>query len=94
MTYPFLFFRKSNKKDNLKDSQTMAEVSSIFSSISPGMDIETATDGLVSAMKAFNIEADDALDGIASKINAIGKILPKHTEMYGERMFLVDNYIG
>ena len=57
---------------NLKDSQTMAEVSSIFSSISPGMDIETATDGLVSAMKAFNIEADDALDGIASKINAIG----------------------
>ena len=28
--------------------------------------------GLVSAMKAFNIEADDALDGIASKINAIG----------------------
>ena len=72
MTYPFLFFRKSNKKDNLKDSQTMAEVSSIFSSISPGMDIETATDGLVSAMKAFNIEADDALDGIASKINAIG----------------------
>jgi len=57
---------------SIKDAQTMAEVSSIFSSISPGMDIETATDGLVSAMKAFNIEADDALDGIASKINAIG----------------------
>lgn len=57
---------------SLKDSQTMAEVSSIFASISPGMDIQTATDGLVSAMKAFNIEADDALDGIASKINAIG----------------------
>ena len=57
---------------SIKDAQTMAEVSSIFASISPGMDIETATDGLVSAMKAFNIEADDALDGIASKINAIG----------------------
>lgn len=50
----------------------MAEVSSIFSSISPDIDMEMATDGLVSAMKAFNIEADDALDGIASKINAIG----------------------
>jgi TP901 family phage tail tape measure protein len=36
------------------------------------MDISFATDGLVSAMKAFDIEADDALDGIASKINAIG----------------------
>lgn len=72
----------------------MAETSSIFASISPGVDIETATDGLVSAMKAFNIEADDALDGIASKINSIGKKLPKHTVMYGERRFLVDNYIG
>lgn len=34
--------------------------------------MEKATDGLVSAMKAFDIEADEALDGIASKINAIG----------------------
>jgi hypothetical protein len=57
---------------SIKDAQTMAETSSIFSSISPGMDISFATDGLVSAMKAFDIEADDALDGIASKINAIG----------------------
>lgn len=57
---------------SIKDAQTMAEVSSIFSSISPDMDMEMAIDGLVSAMKAFNIEADDALDGIASKINAIG----------------------
>lgn len=57
---------------SLKDSKTMSEVSSIFKSISPGMDIEKATDGLVSAMKAFDIEAENALDGIASKINAVG----------------------
>lgn len=57
---------------SLKDAQTMVRVSSIFKSISPGMDMDMATDGLVSAMKAFNIKADDALDGIASKINAIG----------------------
>ena len=56
----------------IKDAETMAKTSSIFASISPGMDIETATDGLVSAMKAFDIEAEDALDGIASKINIIG----------------------
>jgi len=30
----------------------MAKTSSIFASISPGVDIEKATDGLVSAMKA------------------------------------------
>lgn len=57
---------------SIKDAQTMAETSSIFASISPGMDISMATDSLVSAMKAFDIEAEDALDGIASKINAIG----------------------
>lgn len=50
----------------------MAKTSSIFASISPDLDINEATDGLVSAMKAFKIEADDALDGVASKINIIG----------------------
>lgn len=57
---------------SLKEAQTMAETSSIFASISPNVDIEKATDGLVSAMKAYKIEASDALDGVASKINAIG----------------------
>lgn len=57
---------------SIKDAETMAQVSSIFKSISPGMDMTDATDGLVSAMKAFDIEANQALDGIASKVNAIG----------------------
>lgn len=57
---------------SLKDAQEMAKTSSIFASISPGMNIEQATDGLVSAMKAYKIEASDALDEIASKINAVG----------------------
>lgn len=57
---------------SIEDAKTMAENSSIFASISPGMDISSATDGLISAMKAFDIEANDSLDGIVSKINAIG----------------------
>lgn len=57
---------------SIKDAQEMAEVSSVFSAISPDLDIEQATDGLVSSMKAFGIEAEDALDGVASKINIIG----------------------
>jgi len=57
---------------NIKDAQEMAKTSSIFASISPNVDIEKATDGLVSAMKAYKIEASDALDGVASKINIIG----------------------
>ena len=58
----------------------MAKTSSIFASISPGMDIEQSTDGLVSAMKAFKISADDALDGIASKVNIIGNTMAVSNE--------------
>lgn len=37
---------------SLNDSKTMAQVSSIFKSISPGMDMDSATSALVSTMKA------------------------------------------
>lgn len=53
----------------------MAKYSSMFASISPGMNVDTATDGLVSVMKAFDIgnnNPDDVLDSIMSKINVIG----------------------
>lgn len=69
---------------SLEDSKKMAEVSSIFTSISPDLDMEGATEGLVSTMKAFHIEANNALDDIASKINIVGKILPKHIVICGE----------
>ena len=51
MTYPFLLFNK--KKDNTKEAaETMARLAAQFAVISPGMDIDKATDGLVSIMKA------------------------------------------
>lgn len=57
---------------NLQDSQTMSKLSSQFAAISPGMSVDTATTSLVSTMKAFGIEADDVLDGVMSKVNAVG----------------------
>lgn len=57
---------------NLTDSKTMAQMSSMFASISPGMSVDDATSGLISAMKAFGIEADNVLDDIMSKINIVG----------------------
>lgn len=53
-------------------SETMAKLSSQFASISPGMDVDKATNGLVSIMKAYDIDPDNVLDGIMSKINIIG----------------------
>lgn len=50
----------------------MSELSSQFASISPDMDVSTATDGLVSIMKAFNIEVGDVERQILDNINIIG----------------------
>ena len=50
----------------------MAELSSQFASISPDMDLDTATDGLVSSMKAFGIEVTDVEREIMDNINRIG----------------------
>ena len=53
-------------------AESMAQLSSQFAAISPGMDIDNATNGLVSIMKAYDVDVDDVLDGIMSKINIIG----------------------
>ena len=53
-------------------SEMMARLSAQFAAISPGADIEQATSGLLSTMKAYGIEVEDVLDGIMSKINIIG----------------------
>ncbi len=50
----------------------MAKMSSMFAAISPDMNTEQATDGLVSIMKAFDIDPKNVLDGILSKVNIIG----------------------
>ncbi len=58
-----------------EEATKMAEYSSMFATISPGMDLDSATDGLVSVMKAFKIGANDVsevVDGIMSKINIVG----------------------
>lgn len=50
----------------------MAKYSSQFESISPGMNVDEATTSLVSIMKAYDVDVDNVLDGILSKINDIG----------------------
>lgn len=53
----------------------MAKLSSQFALISPGMDVDKATSGLVSIMKAYDISVDDVLEKIESKVNIIGNNL-------------------
>jgi len=50
----------------------MAKIASQFKLISPGMSSDEATSGLVSIMKAYDIDVENVLDGIMSKVNVIG----------------------
>lgn len=69
---------------NTNESATrMAKLSAQFAAISPGMDTEMATTGLVSVMKAYDIDVNNVLDGIESKINAVGKKLPNLQQYNG-----------
>lgn len=58
---------------NTKEASiAMSKYASMFKMISPDMSMEDSTDGLLSVMKAFDIEVNDVLDGIMSKINKVG----------------------
>ena len=60
----------------------MSKLSSQFSSISPGMNVNDATTSLASIIKAYDIAPNDVLDGVMSKINDVGnKFAISNTEM-------------
>lgn len=85
MTCPSSITKRVTKRGyNTKEaSESMAALSSQFAQISPGMDVEKATDGLVSTMKAFHIDVADVENEIMDKVNIIGKFLPKRMVTYG-----------
>lgn len=56
----------------------MAEYSSMLAALSPGMDLDSATEGLAAVMNTFKIGLSDTgevVDGIISKINVVGDTL-------------------
>lgn len=58
---------------NTKEISTqMAQLSSQFASISPGMDTDQAQEGLVSIMKAWDIDVSDVKSEIIDPINELG----------------------
>lgn len=58
----------------------MATLSSQFASISPGMDTETAQEGLVSIMKAWDISYEDVKSEIMDNINTLGNSFAETNE--------------
>lgn len=54
---------------------SMAQLSSQFASISPGMSTDDAQSGLISIMKAWNVDVEDVKSEIMDNINALGNNL-------------------
>ena len=56
---------------NLDDAKTLADVSAVYYNVGDDLDsFTTATDNIVGTMKAFNLEADDAI-GLVDKLNEV-----------------------
>lgn len=58
----------------------MSALSSQFAQISPGMSVDTATDGLVSTMKAFHVDVADVEREIMDVINKTGNTMATNNE--------------
>lgn len=56
---------------NLDDAKTLADVSAVYYNVGDDLDsFTTATDNIVGTMKAFNLQADDAI-GLIDKLNEV-----------------------
>lgn len=56
---------------NLDDAKTLADVSAVYYNVGDDLDsFTTATDNIVGTMKAFNLQADDAI-GLVDKLNEV-----------------------
>lgn len=64
----------------------MAELSSQFTSISPGMTTDNATDYLVSTMQAYGIAVDDVERKIMDNVNRIGNTFATTNAEIGEML--------
>lgn len=69
-----------------EQAETMAELSSKFASVSPGMSTDQSTDYLVSTMKAFGIETDEVERKIMDNVNRIGNTFATTNAEIGEML--------
>lgn len=51
---------------NLNESEQLAKNTAIYKNVGDGIDIETATEDMITAMKAFDIQAKDSMKVVDS----------------------------
>lgn len=70
---------------NLPDSQKLAEVATLYKNVGDGIDIDTANESLISTLRGFQLEADDAIS-IIDKFNEVANNFPIDTAGIGEAL--------
>lgn len=55
---------------NLPDAEELGRIATLYKNVGDGIDIDSASQSLISVMKAFNIEAEDSIR-IIDKINSV-----------------------
>lgn len=79
---------------SLDEASDLAKNATLFVNVGDGVDINAATEDMITAMKAFDIQAEDSIK-IVDDYNQIGKyILPKHIVIYGDFLILESSYNG
>nr|DAM64677.1 MAG TPA: minor tail protein [Caudoviricetes sp.] len=79
---------------SLDQASDLAKNATLFVNVGDGVDITEATEDMITAMKAFDIQAKDSIK-IVDDYNQIGKyILPKHIVIYGDFLILESSYNG
>ena len=59
---------------NIKQAAQLAENTAVFVNVGDGIDIDTATEDMITAMKAFDIQAEESMK-IIDSYNSIGKLI-------------------
>jgi TP901 family phage tail tape measure protein len=70
---------------NLADAKELAEISTLYMHVGDGIDIDQASSSLVSTMKGFHMEAEDAMS-IIDKFNEVANTNPIESGGIGEAL--------
>lgn len=70
---------------SLQDSEELAKVATLYKNVGDNIDIDTATQSLISTLKGFKLEASDAM-GIIDKFNEVANNMPIDSAGIGEAL--------
>lgn len=78
MTYPLLFYRRSNKRYNLDDAKKLSDATTLMQKVGDNMTQESSAQGIISTLRGFNMDASEVAK-ITDSVNEIANTQPIDT---------------